>query len=213
MAKVNSVNGAFIGRIGNIVYYELDGVQIARSIGQHPGTFSKAQLANQQRTAVVSKFLNPIKAFISLSFKSTEFKAKNHPYNKASSYNKINATIGEYPNISMDFSKVRISDGDLPEAKNPEVVAVEGGLKFTWTYDEKADAERREDQVMLMAYFPKQEAAIFIYSGARRPEQEATLAIDPSFARKEAETYIAFVSDDRTRIARSVYTGKVICME
>ncbi len=213
MAKVNGVNGAFKGRIGNIVYYELDGVQIARSIGQHPGTFSKAQLANQQRTAVVSKFLNPIKAFISLSFKSPEFKAKNYPYNKASSYNKINATMGEYPNISMDFSKVRIAQGDLQEAQNAEVNAVEGGMKFTWTYDDKADRERKEDQVMLMAYFPKKETALFIYSGARRTAKEALLAIDPSFAGEEAETYIAFVSDDRTGIANSVYTGKMLCVE
>ena len=193
-----------------MVYYMLNGELIGRSIGEHPGTFSDAQLANQQRTAVVSRFLHPIKALISLSYKSMEFNYKSYAYNKASSYNKINATQGEYPNISMDFSKVRIADGDLPEARNPEAMVVEGGLKFTWSFDDAADWARQEDQVMLMAYIPKHETAVYIYSGARRNVGEAVLAINPSFLGEEVETYIAFVSDDRTRISRSVYTGKIV---
>ena len=95
-------------------------------------------------------------------------------------------------------------------AEGAEVVEVEGGLKFTWSYDETADWERQEDQVMLMAYLPNKGTAVFIYSGARRNAREATLAINSSFLGEEVETYIAFISDDRTRISKSVYTGKKV---
>ena len=132
MAKLkHGLNGIVTGRIGKLVYYELNGEQIVRTIGAHSGEYTEAQLANQMRTKVVSKFLKPIKAFVGLSFKSEEFSAKNYAYNKATSYNKMNATQGEYPNISMDYSKVRISDGDLPIAEGTEVTAVEGELRFT----------------------------------------------------------------------------------
>jgi len=62
---------------------------------------------------------------------------------------------------------------------------------------------------MLMAYLPKQETALFMYSGPRRTEREATLNVPKSFLGEDIETYIAFISDDRTMISRSIYTGKL----
>ena len=62
---------------------------------------------------------------------------------------------------------------------------------------------------MLMAYLPKQETALFMYSGPRRTEREATLTVPQSFLGEEIETYIAFISDDRAMVSRSVYTGKL----
>ena len=44
MAKLkHGLNGVITGRVGNLVYYELDGVQVVRRIGARPAKYTKAQ--------------------------------------------------------------------------------------------------------------------------------------------------------------------------
>ncbi|MDB5020478.1 MAG: hypothetical protein JWQ28_1605, partial [Pedobacter sp.] len=46
--------------------------------------------------------------------------------------------------------------------------------------------------------------------GAKRNSGQDFLKIHPSYADKAMEIYISFVSDDRTRVATSMYLGRLI---
>ena len=62
---------------------------------------------------------------------------------------------------------------------------------------------------MMMAYFPELNEAMFVTSGARRSKGEDILEIKPSRLDAKMETYLAFVGDDRSNVATSVYTGEI----
>jgi hypothetical protein len=71
------------------------------------------QLARSQRMTIVNAFLKPIKSLINLGFRFEAEGSVKHQYNIATSYHMINAIVGQYPDIKIDYSKVMISIGDL----------------------------------------------------------------------------------------------------
>ena len=85
----------------------------------------------------------------------------------------------------------------LNSAENAGVEKVEGGLKFTWN---KSTAwHKHTEQVMMMAYFPELQEAIYITSGARRSKGEDILEIKPSRIDAKMETY----NDSEESMARN----------
>jgi hypothetical protein len=79
-------------------------------------------------------------------------------YNEAVSYNKKNAIQGAYPNISLDYTKVLVSMGDLPVAVNPVInqTAKADEIEFNWEVTADLPIQRyTNDRAMLMLYFPE----------------------------------------------------------
>lgn len=204
----NGILGETTGKIANTVSYMLNGVNVVRTIGENNHPPTDAQLANRIRTSLTAKLLRPIKPLIAITFKSLEFTQKDYAYNAATSYQKKNATQGEYPNISIDFSKVRIAQGNLMEALNPKVEVSDKGLLFSWDIDDKLEYNRKRDQVIVLAY-TSQDSAYFLPSGARRSDGQQLLELKQFSKERNFETYIAFISDDRKEISNSQYLGQI----
>lgn len=66
----------------------------------------------------------------------------------------------------------------------------------------------------MLAYFPESGRSVYLAGGARRPAAEDFLALQLGFnetgiAETYAETYIAFVANDRTDVSDSRYLGPV----
>jgi hypothetical protein len=120
MATSNGAFGEFKGKLGNLVSYNLKGKTVVRHIGKSKKPPTEAQLAVRQRMAAVIKFLRPALAFINAGFELAVEGTDRHPHNEATAYNYKNALQGEYPNISMDYSKVLVSMGALEPAINAQ---------------------------------------------------------------------------------------------
>ena len=200
--------GSHKGKLGKLVSYKILDKDVVRTVGEMPDNPpSEKQLPIRQGTAIVTAFLKPILPFIRIGFQLAPERFKMYAYNRATSILKKTALIGAYPNISIDYSKVLVAEGDLNPAENAVVEKVEGGLKFTW--DKSTAWPEHTEQVMMMAYFPELQEAIFITSGARRSKGEDILEIKPSRIDAKMETYIAFIADDRSSVATSTYTGEI----
>jgi hypothetical protein len=63
---------------------------------------------------------------------------------------------------------------------------------------------------MLLAYLPEEEMAFYTTSGARRGTGEETLEVCSGQPGQVFETYIAFISDDRRKVSKSIYTGQIV---
>jgi hypothetical protein len=202
--------GLYSGKIGPIYGYILNGKQILRA-ARHKSTIprSEKQLAVQQKLTVLTVFFKHITEYINVGFMLSARKRNINPNNAAKSYNLSNAITGQYPAQILDFTAVRLTEGSLSVASNPQVTSVVSGIKFSWTYDANDPDGSRKDKTMLMAYFPAKKIASYLISGVQRDQTEETLIIADTLKGEEAETYISFVRDDRKAISNSIYTGRI----
>lgn len=206
----NGIFGPISGKIGNTYYYLRNGKQELRAARHKQQTpRSQKQLANEQRMALLSPFLNLVKLYVRVGFELTAKIDGNLPAQAAKSYNLKNAIKGEYPNQEINYPAVRLSEGNLAEPLNAMIESTANGFKFSWDYDPSDLNGSPYDRTMLMAWFPEKKLFFQIIDGAQRDAQEDFLAIQPALKGLYAETYISFITDDRAQISNSVYTGRI----
>lgn len=196
------------GKIGNSVFYMLNGQLVCRAIGK-PGKPSLKQLANRQAMAVTMQLLNPMADFINVSFKLEAEGTFKNPHNIATSYNKKEALTGSYPNISVDYTKVVLSKGSLEMAKHLHVTKGEDGINLTWDTGiaENGDID---DSVMVMVCHPVQKKASNYLNAARREDGGCFIPLNRDWKLAEQmEIYVCFKSANGKLISDSAYVGNL----
>jgi hypothetical protein len=203
----NGPNGPFIGRMGNMVCYMLNGQNVCRQIGVNNKPPSELQLRNRVATKLSGEFTLVIRDFIETGF-SIEAKLRNdNAYNQTIKYNKSRMIEGTYPALKIAYSQILLSKGLLKPAENWKVTQFPMGLQFTWHTDPKMAWPEAAEQVMILAYFPNEKRAEYLLFGNDRISGSATLELPPSLQGKYMETYLSFIAADRKQVADSVYTG------
>lgn len=197
------------GKIQNMVSYDLNGKNVYRRIGRTRKKPTVKQLAVRQKMAVVIKFLKRLGPLIEFGFKAQAVAARKSAHNMATSYNTKNATVGEYPEILMDYSKAMISQGDLMQPIDPQVELLQGKLRFSWQNQQALNYTNKKDQVMMLAYFPETHDICADVYGALRTAGEDFLPIDNKLQQARMEVYIAFVSSDRETASDTIYLGTI----
>jgi hypothetical protein len=211
MARIpNGINGEFIGTAGNVNGYMRNGVNFVRSKRKKSSApMTAKRLAQQQKIKVCNDFTRP---FSGTGFFNKTFPAYGHSgtgFNRATSAIMNLAIVGIYPDTAIDYSQVLISKGPLPPAKNQTTaVSADGTVLFSWEDNSGNGTAKRDDKVILVAYFPAAKMAWFSIGEALRQDCEAVLTIH-HMQNQEAETWIGFLSNDEKDAADSVYSGRV----
>ncbi|MBC8985069.1 hypothetical protein H9X96_04695 [Pedobacter sp. N36a] len=203
----NGPQGHFNGKVGNLVFYMLNGQPVVRLIGKK-GKPSKLQLANYQSMAVTMKLLSRMGSFIKLGYGLQAKGTVCNAHNLATSYHKKHALKGEYPNLSVDYSKVKLSLGELQETKDLQIKKLAGGLEITWdaAYD---DELQHNDSVMVMICCPETGLDKEYLNIARRSEGKCFIPMEEKALNQQIEPYISFISADGERVSDSVYLGNL----
>ena len=207
MATSNSSFGEFNGKLGNLVSYQLKGKTVVRHIGKTKKPPTAAQLAVRQRMATVIKFLRPALAFINTGFELEVIGTDKNPHNAAVSYNAKNATQGEYPAISINYSKALVSKGLLEPAINPQVSLTGTLLTITWSVTADMDWGIKNDRTMLLVYCPELDKVVYVLSGARRSSGQDEMELPANYAGKELQVYISFKASNGKSISDSCWVG------
>lgn len=202
-------NGRQLGKLGNTTTYLLNGVLTTRRIGKSSKPASIAQKRVRMRTKVLSKFFNALKEFIQVGYELEGHRLQQVPQNPAFSQNWKHGLTGDFPRLIIDFEKILLTYGAMAVPQNPTVQAVDNGLNFSWDLQEGVPGTHWSDQVMLLAYFPKLNKAAYTTAGASRYKEIDFLPIFDVDHGAVAETYMAFISNDRKSISNSVYVGRV----
>lgn len=200
-------NGVPNGKTGNLVFYMLKGQLVSRTIGK-PGKPSKAQLANRQAMAVTMQLLRPMCNFINCSFEQEAQGTTKNPHNLAVSYNKKQALQGEYPNLSVNYSKVILSKGNLPAAKDLKLEKQAEGIHVRWN-TQPDPGGKADDIVMILLYIPSKNAAVDILNAGRRSSGEYLIPLRKDFMDLPIEAYICFKKANGKAISDSVYLGNL----
>ena len=216
MAKIISISHGknrfdclLSGTLGDKVYYVRKGIQYKRS---RPVTTlkpkSEAQLDQRAKFNATIKFLQPLTAFLRVGFK------KEHPtmspFNAAMSYNFKNALTGTYPNYGLDYSKVRVSQGNLPGALNPQVqLTTTGEIEFTWENNSFETDSMADDKVLLVLSNCSKQHAVFVFDGNTRHSGSQVVTFPENYAGDEIQCYIAFQNDRQTIFSDSQFINKI----
>lgn len=199
--------GAFSGKVGNVIggsVHGTDYIRIKPARVHNPKT--DAQQRQRQRFAILNAQLRHMKPFLREGFKNTVSKS---PWNRAVAYNAKNAFVGEYPNQILDFSLIRVSEGDLSRLWDAQVdVSVKGELSLTWLINDDEGSAQADDVLMLLAYCPELEDCRTIFGGAERTDGEHTISLPKSYSGKTLHVYTAFRSLKTGDIATSTYAGQ-----
>ncbi|WP_316812621.1 DUF6266 family protein [Pedobacter heparinus] len=203
----NGITGNCTGKIGGLAFYVRNGKQIIRTIGKMTKPATPAQLQNREELAVAVAFLRPVKEFVNAGFRLRAANSTKSAYNLAVAYNKKNALTGIYPNVSVNYEKVRVTEGTIGGADEAAAELTANGLKITWLCPGSLGWPRPYDELMLLVYFPVLQKAIYILSGASRQQCAEVLDLQPDLITKYMEVYISFVTQDRKGISNSAYLG------
>jgi hypothetical protein len=210
MARFNNgIMGGFTGIIGDIEGYIRKGQPIMRARRRKVIGSSDAQKACRQRMKVVNEFTRMITDFVRIGFGVDAAPTTKTANNLAKSYQLLHGIKGAYPNLEIDYPKVRVTSGTLEVVQNPTMVLEGSVLNFSWENDKIRDNSVEDDQLMILVYYPDKMTATRRHTGARRGALKDTVGIHKLKPGERAEAYLSFRSDDRTSISNSVYVGFV----
>jgi hypothetical protein len=202
-------NDGFSGKLGNSVSYLLNGKLVKRGIGIRTDLPSEKIKPYQQITGMVNVFLKPVRGFVKIGFQAEGKKAMKTAYTMATSYTRVNAIKGLYPEQMIDFEKVLFSKGTLPLADNAVSSVVAEGIYFSWSPKPAHARQSLHDRSLLMAYNIDTGDAFYQLNGCRRHLGGDTIIL-PEFKNPvRLETYLAFLSPDQTEISNSQYLGQL----
>lgn len=199
--------GPHRGRIGNMVYYDLNGQNVGRQIGRITKPPTENQLKNWEVMKLVPPFLSSMLEFINLGFSVEKLGTTKNSYNIAMELNIKQIVTGVYPDLAIDYSKVTLSKGILKPAQNPTAEMEAEAIRFNWDTSPQMPWEESTDQVMMLACFPVQQKVFYTLFGKDRIAGSDSLAIPDDLLDQPVYTYISFVSANRRQLADSMFIG------
>jgi len=211
MATNNSgVLGAFIGTIGPVTGFMRNGKNIVRSSRSSiKNKRTPLQLAQREKIRICNIFTT---AFSGTGFFNKSFAAYGHTgtgFNRVTGALMSQAITGAYPDITLNYARALISKGNLPGAVAAKVaIKPKGVIQFSFADNSLDGIARSDDSVILVAYAPALQQAIFTLHGGFREDKRAVLNI-AAFKGYTIETWIGFLSKDEGDASDSVYTGRL----
>lgn len=206
--KKGLLNG-FIGAVGPIEGYELNGQYIIRSRrGKSVKPPSQKQLECRLKMKLVNNLLSKMADFVKVGFAANAEGQTYTAYNAAVAHNIQHAITGDYPGYEIDYSQIRISTGTIGILGLAPTVSLQGNsLYFTWTASTVYPCST--DHVMLLAYAPALNQAVYNLCGAKRREGEGALPLPTGWQEVSIVIYIAFRAENTGQCSNSVYLGKI----
>lgn len=211
MAKIlNGILGGFSGKVGTVIGACWKGIDYMRGLATsitNPKT--PAQLDQRARFSLMIAFLRPLTAFLRIGFKSAAIRMSS--FNAAMAYNVKNAITGLYPDYTVDYTRARLTQGNLVGALNPVAVSVVAGtIAFTWEDNSLDGNAMADDKVILLAIDPEKGKAVSMIGPLTRTDGAQTLNVPDAFSGDQVECYISFTAADESVISDSLYVSRVL---
>lgn len=203
--------GGLSGTIGPIIVAKWKGVFYVRSkpkLQRKTKKTSPAKLAAQKKFSFANKFLALFSDYIVIGFKHLAIDQTEA--NAALAINYHTAIAGEYPDLYVDFSKLKLSKGSLPELFEPQFSYNNDQNKIDLIWE--ADTRRRakyDDQVTLVVYSEEQKRVGGKVGIALRRDRQCSFKIDFMRIRGAIHLYLILTSLNRKAVSDTQYLGVI----
>ena len=174
--EINFKKLRFSGKIGPVVAYTTKfGTEVLRKhvIPKDPKT--PKQLAYRMKFALVSSCLSPFSSII-----KDGYAQKRGAYRTVISNALREAIEGEYPNFSINYSKIQLTHGKLNLPSNINASIQNNSLRLTWDPQTKRySARNRSDDRLNIICFDESKKEVFVkYNVASRGDGELNIDIN-----------------------------------
>jgi hypothetical protein len=200
--------GGFSGTIGAVVGGNWKGIDYMRTQSSRRNfTPTQLQLEQQAKFTLMMRFLRTMNNLLMETFNNYAIKMTG--YNAAFGYNVKEAVTGIYPAFAVDYPKVSVSRGGLPNADAPVAAATAGSkITFTWTDNSDGETILATDQAIMVVYCEEVNQSRYLLGGAARATGMDSITV-AAFSGKQVQTWLGFISADGFKISDSAFTGAV----
>jgi hypothetical protein len=205
----NGFFSGFSGAVGPVESYQLNGQLIIRSRRTNPTRPpTDRQLACRATMKLTSTVLGAFPAVVKAGFAGVAERQAYNAYNAAVAYNMQNAITGSFPELNIDYGRIRITQGNLSVVGiNASAFLQNNAVKFLW--EPSIVYPRSTDHAMLLAYAPSLKQAIYNLCGAKRRNAEDTLKLPDNWIGVRLHTYLAFKAETINECTNSIYLGEL----
>jgi hypothetical protein len=217
MAKIKiGALGGFKGRVGNLVGSRWKGQSIMRA---RPESVSNPRTDLQQnvrtRFALMGHFLSTQRALVRIGWRAMA--SETTPHNEAMRYNLANAIGGEYPDLFIDFSKVKLSEGELYVPTGLQVSAASAkSLNLSWQHEQGTNKGGNDDLLMIGIYDAESAQGFTQLGGATRQQQTVVITLPDNWIGRTVEVFVFMVSsmalsdlNNLAHISQTMYGGSI----
>ena len=205
---LNGIFGHQNGRIGNVVFYTLNGRNVSRMIGRYVDKPSPDQEANRNTMTVVMKFLQSMAEMVKLGFDVEAKGTVRNAFNLAVSHNKKHALTGQGEAHKINYKKVLLSRGVLPSSEKTSITKVDGGVLIEWEIS-TGNKAYGSDMVMIALHYPGSNGTDVSLNAAKRGDGKVFIPVHKSLRDEPVETYMFFRSANGERVSDSIYLGNM----
>lgn len=175
---------------------------------------SENEMAVRLKFALVTRFLAKANTLIKLGYKK-KVKKYSSPMNIAVKETLRDAVTGEFPNFSIDYSKVVISTGSLDEPWETFMLPIGGaGIRISWLISRyMSKSSDITDMAMVFLYCEQTDQGVTVEQAAKRDDLGLTIELDKGFAGYHWHAWIFFISENKKLVSDSVYLEEIKLVE
>ena len=194
------------GKIGNLVGRVINGKQFfSKMPGPRKGKPTIRELQVRRNMAIATGFLKKLVPIV----KKYDEPNGNTGYHKAMSHILRNAIQGNHPDQRIDYSRVVLGEGSLPNPKKYQVESpAKGLLEFTWSLETMKRKLSKSDRIFAIAYCEATRTFQYEPYGAERRERQFLMDVY-DYSGQRMEVYFGFTSLDGELVSTSIYAGSI----
>lgn len=212
------IHGGFTGRVGNIVGSQLRGKQVLRirpASVSNPNT--DKQRNQRERFGMVNRFLSSQGALVKIGFHSFAG-SRQSAFNAAASYNLKNAIIGDFPEVALSMTDLRLSKGNLPGLSGlTPAFAAPDVLTLQWTDNSNRLLASQTDVLMVGLFDAAKSEGLAFINEANRADGTVSLEIPEEWLGRSIDVFAFFLAVSgmggiagKDQVSDSVYGGHVL---
>jgi hypothetical protein len=201
----NGLSNGFNGTIGMLEGYTRNGqwiVRARRAKSSKPPT--DRQLAVREKMKLVNNLLRCCAEFVNIGYAEAAHNKTYLPYNAAVSYHLKHAVYGNYPDIKIDYTKVKLSQGNISLEELHIFTSLDNNV-ITINWIPVTIYPRSTDHIMVLAYAPATNQTVFNLCGAKAVAGYEQLVLPVDMARQNIHTYIAFREENGIKCSSTEY--------
>lgn len=202
--------GGFSGKTGPVIGSTWKGRSIMRAkpVFKKNRTFTQPQIDQQEKFKMMMAFLRGIDYLLNLTYKTSN--KERNGFQEAFSTNLKDAVAGLESPFSIDYSKIKVSNGTIPVLSPVSFTADPSNMaKFGWnTTVDSGNKASAADKAIAVLYCPELNLFLTSNFNTRRSDQE--VLVDAAlFTGKEVHGWLFFLSDDESKASHSQYAGTI----
>lgn len=195
-----------VGPSVNRIHRKTNVVSAPYRLSNKPPTIK--QLEEQTKFSLLNSFLSNIDQLVKPGFK--KYATSKTEVNAAYKFNFPHAFILTEDHILLNLPEIMYSKGRITTPDEPELIAVEDQIQFTWEAQPQNPSCQFSDRASFLLYNPEKEQSLQFIDVVDRYDREYIVKIPIDFKGDTLHCYMSFASADGKLAGDSVYIGIII---